>query len=64
LKNAGETKVIIFDELGKEIKTLANKFMQAGSNTIEFDASSFHQGIYMCQIIQNGEAKILKLVKQ
>lgn len=64
LKNAGETKVIIFDEMGKEIKILANQFMQAGSNTIDFDASSLHQGIYMCQIIQNGEAKILKLVKQ
>ncbi|MCF8242240.1 MAG: T9SS type A sorting domain-containing protein [Melioribacteraceae bacterium] len=46
LKSALQTKLIVYDVLGREIKTLINKPMQPGKYKVEFDASELSSGVY------------------
>lgn len=41
-----QTKLIIYDMLGREIKTLINEQLQAGSYDIQFEAGNLPTGIY------------------
>lgn len=43
-------KLIVFDLLGNEIRTLVNEEKQAGSYDVEFDASGLSSGIYFYKI--------------
>ncbi len=45
-----QTKLIIYDLLGREIQTLINKELEAGYHEINFDASSFPGGVYFYRI--------------
>ncbi|MCF8241300.1 MAG: T9SS type A sorting domain-containing protein [Melioribacteraceae bacterium] len=44
------TKIIVFDILGREVKTLINKPMQPGRHKVEFDASGLASGVYFYQL--------------
>jgi len=48
----GNTKVElkVYDIIGKEIKTLINRELNAGSHSIQFDASNLPSGIYIYEI--------------
>jgi hypothetical protein len=41
-----QTKVIVYDILGKEIITLLNEHLQPGNHEIEFNAEDLPSGIY------------------
>ncbi len=43
-------QIKIYDELGREIKTLVNEKMSAGKHTIHFEANDLKSGIYFYQI--------------
>jgi hypothetical protein len=45
LPNSGHVSIKIFDTIGREVTTLINEVKNAGSYTINFDASSVSQGI-------------------
>ncbi len=45
-----QTKLVVYDILGREIKTLLNKPMQPGSYEIEFDGSYLPSGVYFYRI--------------
>ena len=49
-----KVSIVIFDMLGKEVKTLVSEFRTAGYYTIVFDASAFSSGIYFYRIITEG----------
>lgn len=53
IKNPGNTKIILYDATGREIKTLLNNYMREGTYTITFDASTLASGSYFYQIITN-----------
>jgi hypothetical protein len=46
----GFVKMIIYDVLGNEVKTLINEFKQAGVYTVNFDASALSSGVYFYKI--------------
>jgi hypothetical protein len=46
LPKAGVVELKVYDILGKEVATLVNGFNQAGSHTVNFDASGLSSGIY------------------
>ncbi|MCF8241298.1 MAG: T9SS type A sorting domain-containing protein [Melioribacteraceae bacterium] len=50
LKSALQTKLIIYDVLGREVKTLINKPMQPGKHKVEFSASDLASGVYFYQL--------------
>ncbi len=48
---AGEkVELVIFDILGRKVRTLVNEYKPAGNYIVEFNAGSFSSGIYICRL--------------
>lgn len=62
---SGRTKIIIFDILGREVKTLVNKYQPAGNYKVELNASLLTSGVYFYSLFINDfiETKKMLLVK-
>ena len=54
LKSAGVISVKVYDQLGREVKTLVNEYMLAGEHQVQFNGSNLSSGIYFYKI-QAGE---------
>lgn len=54
-----QTKLIVYDILGREIKTLINKTMLPGKYEIEFDGSELTSGIYF-YVLEIGAERLRK----
>lgn len=65
LPKSGVLKLVVYDLLGREVKTLVNEFKQAGSYEINFNASSLASGVYLYRIEAGDfiDTKKLLLVK-
>jgi hypothetical protein len=50
LPEAGNVKLTLFNILGQEIKTLVNEVKEAGTYTINFNASELNSGMYIYKI--------------
>jgi hypothetical protein len=50
LPKASDVKLVVFDILGREVATLVNGFKQAGTHSIEFNASSLSSGVYFYRL--------------
>ena len=50
LPQAGLVKLTLYNLLGQEIKTLVNETKEAGTHTINFDASELNSGVYIYKI--------------
>jgi uncharacterized delta-60 repeat protein len=50
LPKSGDVKLIIYDAIGRELKTLVNEQQNAGSYRVEFDGSDFSSGIYFYKL--------------
>ena len=55
-------KLIVYDILGREIKTLINKAMQPGEYEVEFDASGLTSGIYFYRLSSGSFTQSKKMV--
>jgi hypothetical protein len=65
LPQYGQTSLVVYDVLGRVVKTLVNEFKDAGSYSVTFDASSLSSGIYF-YTLESGtykETKRMLLVK-
>lgn len=47
-------KLIVYNLLGQEIKTLVNEFKESGTYTVNFDAGGLSSGVYIYKIESNG----------
>ncbi len=58
-------KLIVYDLLGKEITTLVNQQMQAGSYSVDWDASNYPSGVYFYKLESENftESKKMVLIK-
>ena len=58
-------KLIVFDELGREVETLVNEKQTAGTYETTLDASKISSGVYFYRLIADGfsETKKLMVVK-
>jgi photosystem II stability/assembly factor-like uncharacterized protein len=50
IPQAGAVRLVIFDILGREVASLVNKELKAGTHEISWDASKFTSGIYFYTI--------------
>ncbi len=65
IPKSGLVTMKVFDILGKEVATLVNGNFNAGSYTVDFNASSYASGVYFYRLDVNGftEVKRMMLVK-
>jgi len=54
LPKSGFVKLVIFDLLGREIATLVNESLHAGSYTVDWNANEYTSGVYFYKI-QSGD---------
>jgi DNA-binding beta-propeller fold protein YncE len=55
LKNPGQVQIKVFDMMGREVATLVDKFMPAGSHNLVFDARGLASGTYYYRLIFGGQ---------
>jgi len=65
LPKSGTVRLVVFDVMGREVATMINENMNAGSYTADFDASSLSSGIYFYKLITADftDTKKMMLVK-
>jgi hypothetical protein len=65
LPKSGNVTLKIYNSIGKEVETLVNENMGAGSYEVSYDASQLNSGIYFYRISANGftDTKKMMLVK-
>jgi hypothetical protein len=65
LPTTGLVKLTVYNILGQEIKTLVNETKEAGTHTINFDASDLNSGVYVYKIESGSftQTKKMTLVK-
>ena len=65
IPKSGLVTMKVFDILGKEVATLVNGNFNAGSYTVDFNASNYSSGVYFYRLDVNGftEVKRMMLVK-
>jgi photosystem II stability/assembly factor-like uncharacterized protein len=59
---AMNTKLIVFDILGREVSTLVNEKLQPGDYEVKWDASKFASGVYFYQLTTDGFSLTKKMV--
>lgn len=64
LANKTNASLIIYDELGRQVKTLANGPMDAGENKYVFAAGNLPSGIYYCTLRAGEFTQTRRLLKQ
>ena len=62
IPNDGLVTLKIYDELGKEVKTLVNQYQNKGKYDINFNASQLSSGIYFYQLKTGNDISIKKMI--
>ena len=62
LEKAGNTKLVVYDMMGREVKTLLNDYQTSGTHEISFDAADFSSGVYYYKLQNNDMTSIKKMV--
>jgi len=65
MSNAGNVKLVVYDVQGREVQTLVNERLQAGTYETSFDGSALNSGVYFYKLITDGftETKRMILIK-
>ncbi|MBN8704265.1 MAG: T9SS type A sorting domain-containing protein [Bacteroidetes bacterium] len=61
LPQSAHVKLVVFDLLGREVVTLVNKVMEAGSHSVVFEANSLSAGLYFARISFGGKVMTQKM---
>lgn len=62
LSDACRVKVIVFDIMGRQLKTLLNNDLPIGKHEVQFNGEGFPSGVYYFQIIAQGKIKTRPMV--
>jgi len=62
LPESGFVKLTVFDMLGREIETLVNKNMNAGTYNADWDAANYSSGVYFYRLHSGKFSEIRKMV--
>lgn len=54
------TKLIVYDILGREVATLVNQNLQPGNHEVNFDASTLSSGMYFYKLDVGSEFSSIK----
>ena len=50
IQKTSPTKLLIYDALGREVATLVNEELKAGSYQVDWDGSNYTSGVYFYRI--------------
>ena len=62
IPQAGQTKISVYDMLGREVATLVNEFLNAGLHTTQFNAKDLSSGIYIYRIESGSFVKAKQMI--
>jgi hypothetical protein len=62
LPKSGNVKLVVFDVLGREVKTLVNEYKPAGTYEVTFDGSSLSSGLYFYRINTDSFTDVKKMM--
>lgn len=62
LPKEGKVRLMIYDILGREVKTLVNEVKQAGKYTVEFNGTNFASGVYFYKIEAGKYTEVKRMV--
>jgi subtilisin-like proprotein convertase family protein len=62
IAKGSDVKLVVYDLLGREVKTLVSEFVNAGTYEISFDGSDLSSGTYFYKIIAGDYTEIRKMV--
>lgn len=62
LEKPGNAKIVIYDMLGREIKTLINKQMTAGEHEVYFNAENYSSGVYYYSLFSGNFVQTKKMI--
>lgn len=62
LAKDGFVKLVVYNLLGQEVKTLINRNMEAGSHSMSFDAYDLQSGIYIYKLTSAGSTLTKKMM--
>ena len=62
LPEAGFTKGVVYDILGREVATLLNAEMPAGEHQLKFDAAGLPSGVYIFRLEAGGYSSTIKMI--
>ncbi len=62
IQKAGIVSIKVYDILGRELKTLINKYQQSGNYDIQFNAAGLASGVYFYQLRTNDFTSTKKMI--
>ncbi len=67
LPSAMQADLIVFDVLGRQVKTLVNEVRHAGEHFVQWDGTnsagaSVSSGVYFCRLVAGGNEKVTKMM--
>ncbi len=65
IAKSGDTKLVVFDMLGREVETLVNENLNPGTYEVDFEGSNFSSGVYFYKLTAGSyaETKKMSLIK-
>jgi hypothetical protein len=62
---SGNIRIVIFDVIGNELQPILDNVLQAGSYSIQFNATNLSSGLYLYKLISSdySETKKMMLIK-
>ncbi len=62
MPSSGNVSLKIYNQLGQEVAVLADKFMNAGYYSADFDGSRLSSGVYFCKLISGNYTATKKML--
>ena len=62
LPNSGFVKLTVFDMLGREVETLVNENLSAGTYNVDWKASKYSSGVYFYKLQSGDYSEIKKMI--
>ncbi len=62
LKDAGITRLVVFNVLGQKVADLVSGRMQPGYHEVEFNATTLSSGVYVYRLESNGSSIVKKML--
>lgn len=63
-KSTSDVKLIIYDQIGREVENLVNKQLSSGTYEVIWDAGKYSSGIYFYQLSATGESGDFSVTKK
>ncbi len=57
-----DVKLVVYDALGKEVQTLVNEKLSAGSYEVEFEGSNFSSGVYFYRLEAGNFSNVRRMI--